>query len=259
MRRHLLSALAILASLAASPATAGALKVEYSVSIRGLPVGTARLSAEDGDGRYQIALSARVAGLARLFSDADVRAQATGSLGAERPLPESYQHVWVEDGETENVAMHFAGTAVTDIALDPPRRRPERYLPMTDADKADVLDPVSAFLWPAPNGPTPDMCARTIPLIDGKYRFDLDLAFLREDRFSARGESRARPALVCGLRYRQISGHRIDRRGGGFMKQDSAAEIWLVPAGPGFLAPAKIQIESRVGRVVLQARSFDVD
>lgn len=258
-RRRPAAALALLMCLAPAAAPAGTLKAEYSVSIRGLPVGTARLKAEDGEGKYAIALSARVSGLARFFSDADMSAHVTGSLGSERPMPEGYEHVWVEDGETETVAMRFAGTAVTDIMLDPPRRRPERYVPVTEADKADVLDPISAFLWPAPNGPTPDVCARTLPLTDGKYRFDIDLSFARADHFSARGEDVVRPALVCGMRYRPISGHRIDKRGGSFVKQDSEAEVWLAPAVPGFLAPVKIQIESRVGRLVLQARSFEVE
>jgi hypothetical protein len=243
--------------VSASAASAGSLNVEYSVSIRGFPVGTALLAAEDADGGYSIEFSARVTGLARLFSDATMSGRAAGRFGPDRPQPDTYDHVWVEDGETENVTMRFAGTSVTDISLDPPRKRPERYVPITDAQTADVLDPVSAFLWPAPGGLTPEICARTLPLIDGKYRFDIDLAFARDETFSPDGTALSYPTIVCSMRYRQIAGHRIGRKGGNFMRADAPAEVWMAAAGSGLVAPVHIELQSRVGRIMLRAKTFE--
>jgi hypothetical protein len=242
-----------------NPAEASALSIEYSVSIRGLPVGTARLRSESADGRYRTEFSARVSGLARMFSDAEMSAHAAGDIAPDRPHPDEYGHVWVEDGETETVAMRFAGTAATEISLDPPRKRPERYEPVTAADKADVLDPVSAFLWPVAGGAGPESCGRTLPLIDGKHRFDIDLSFARKATFTPRNATAALPALVCSMRYRQISGHRLNRKGGGFMREDSAAEVWMAPAGDEILAPVQVSLESRVGRIVLRATKFEVE
>jgi hypothetical protein len=253
-----LSVLALLFLYGPPHAEAGALSIEYSVSIRGFPLGTARLKSESEDGRYETEFSARVSGLARIFSDAEMSAHAAGNLAPDRPYPEEYDHIWIEDGETETVRMRFAGSAVTEIGLEPPRRRPERYAPVTEADKADALDPVSAFLWPvAEDGP--ESCGRTLPLIDGKHRFNIELAFARKATFTPRNASAPMPALVCSMRYRQISGHRLNRKGGGFMKEDSEAEVWMVPAGDGILAPAQVSLESRVGRIVLRAAKFEVE
>jgi len=254
-----LAPLTLLALLVPASASAGGLNVDYSVSIRGFPVGTALLRAKDTDGHYAIEFSARVAGLARLFSDATMSARAAGNFAEDRPQPDAYDHVWVEDGETERVAMRFDGTSVADISLDPPRKRPERYAPITAAQKADVLDPVSAFLWPAPGGLTPEICARTLPLIDGKYRFDVDMAFDRDATFSPRGTALSYPAIVCSMRYRQVSGYRIGRKDGGFVKDGTVAEVWMAPAGRGLLAPVHIQLQSRIGRIVLRATTFEAD
>jgi len=250
--------LALLLLYVPTHAEAGAISIEYSVSIRGLPVGTARLRSESADGRYDTEFSARVSGLARLFSDAEMSAHVTGDFDPDRPHPEEYGHVWVEDGETETVAMRFAGSAVTEISLDPARSRPERYAPVTEENKADVLDPVSAFLWPVADA-GPESCGRTLPLIDGKHRFDVDLAFAREATFTPRNASASLPALVCSMRYRQISGHRINRKGGNFMTEDSEAEVWMAPAGDGILAPVQVSLQSRIGRVVLRATTFEVE
>jgi hypothetical protein len=253
-------ALAAVVLIFAPPsAVAGALKSEYIVSVRGFPVGTALLRAERGDGHYKVEFSARAAGLARLFSDIEVSAHASGLLAEDRPRPDGYGHVWVEDGETEKVQMRFKGRSVTEIGLDPPRERPQRYVPITREQKADVFDPVSAFLWPAPEGAVPSVCDRTLPLIDGKIRFDIELAFLREARFEPRGGERSQPAIVCSLRYRPVSGHRKNKKDDGFMREDAEAEVWMAAAGDGLVVPVRVEIDSRAGRVVLQARILEPD
>ncbi len=253
------ASLALLLLIAPAPGEAETLRIDYSVSIRGFPVGTARLRSEIAGGRYDTEFSARVSGLARLFSDAEMSARAIGGFSPPRPRPQEYRHIWIEEGETEAVRMRFSGDAATEIELDPPRRRPERYVPVTNEHKADVLDPVSAFLWPVAAGGGEEICERTLPLIDGKYRFDVELAFAGETIFTPRNKGFSTPAVVCSMRYRAISGHRIDRTGGSFMKEGTEAEVWMAPAAESLLAPVRVQLESRVGRIVLQATRFEVE
>lgn len=260
-RRFAALALLCLAPLGATDgAFAGSFSTDYSVSVRGLPVGSAKLRAELVDGRYRAEFSGRVKGLVRLFSDARLSAQADGEDGERRLRPAAYRHRWIEDDDAEIVRVAFTGSSAGDVSVEPPPRHPERYVPVTEAHKQDVLDPVSAFIWPAPDGATPELCDRTLPLFDGTQRFDLALSFHRSETFEAGDGSFSGPAIVCAIRYRPISGHRPGKESVRFMQANEEIEVWMAAAGAGnVLLPVKFRVQTSFGRVVLEAKDFSAD
>lgn len=261
MQRFFLLAIACAVGLVApAVASAASVRADYSVSVRGLPVGSARLKAEFADGRYAVKFSGRVKGLVRLFSDARASAEAEGEESDGHLLPAVYQHQWTEDDDAEIVNIRFADLGVSEVSVEPPPKHPERYVPVTAAHKAGVLDPVSAFVWPAPGGATPDICDRTLPLFDGQQRFDLALSFSRSETFSTGDGSYSGPAVVCAIRYRPISGHRPGKESVQFMAENKDMEVWMAPTSNGdVVVPVKISIRTSFGRVVLEARDFSAD
>jgi hypothetical protein len=253
------SALTFLAMMFAGlPSAAGALTLhtDYAVSIRGFPVGNATLTAEIAKNAYSIAFAGGVHGLARLFSDAETSAKASGRVGSERLEPQSYSHVWTEDNEAETVTMRFDRRGVTAIKLDPPQKHPERYVPLTPKTNADALDLVSAFVWPVSTF-DPKLCERTLPLIDGRRRFDIALAFSRRELFTA-PSGPAINTVVCSFRYRPVAGQRIGKSDQSIVDKGTA-EVWMAPASSGFAAPVLVQLQTRAGRIVLRARDFRVE
>lgn len=248
-----------LATVPANDALARSLRADYTVSVKGFPAGRAELRVGIEDRRYSVAFTGRISGLARLFSDARTEAEASGELGEDRPEAAEYRHMWTEDGDTESVGMRFAGRGIDAIMLDPPRRRPERYVPMTAAHKAEALDLVSAFLWPARSGAAPEACDRTLPLIDGKRRFDIAFAFDRIESFATRNNTRHRRAVVCTVRYTPVSGHRADREKDGFLAGGDDMEVWVAAAGDGLVVPVRVQFTSAIGRVVMTATRLEAE
>jgi hypothetical protein len=235
---------------------AGSLRIDYSVSLRGLPIGSARLKADvDGD-RYAIDFSGQVKGLVRLFSDGEASASAAGAAADGELRPAEYSQYWVEDDDDETIRVAFSGATATDISVEPPVKRPERYVPVTEAHRTGVLDPASAFVWPAPAGVTPELCNRTLPVFDGRRRFDLALSFSRTEAIEGRDGSYSGPAIVCAVRYRPIAGHRPNRKNIREMAENEDIEVWMAPAGEGMAAPVRIRIGTKYGRVALNAREF---
>ncbi len=253
-----LALLTALSPLLSSVAVSETVRAEYAVTIRSFPVGSAKLSAEIAKGAYTIAFSGGVRGLARLFSDAQTTASASGRIGGDRLEPQSYSHVWTEDNEVETVAMRFAGRGVTKIALDPPHKPPERYVPLTAETNADALDPVSAFLWPVADF-GPGLCERTLPLVDGKRRFDIAFAFARTEPFATREGAFSAKAVVCTFRYRAVAGQRIGGKRDESVTDSNDAEVWMAPVGGGLAAPVRIQFRTRAGRIVLRATTVSVE
>lgn len=240
-------------------AAARAIRADYSVSVRGLPVGKAKLRAEIADRSYSISFSGGISGIVRLFTDLHTSAQVSGEIGDDRPRATDYSHVWVEGDEEETVTMHFAGDGVTGIAIKPPIKRPERYVPITAADEAQALDLVSAFLWPAASGAAPEACNRTLPLIDGRRRFDIVFGFRRMDSLKMGNGWRHYRAAVCSLQYRPIAGQRKDKKNDGFLSDGGDAEVWLASAGGGLVVPIKVKLSTRLGGVVMQATKLEAE
>ena len=242
---------------AVGAAAARSLETDYSVSVRGFPVGSARLSARFDDGRYTIKVTSRMTGLVRLFSDGTGFASANGVEAEDRLRPAQYGHSWTEEGDTESVRVAFAGADAKEIAVDPPVKRPERYVPVKAEHKRGVMDPASAFIWPTAGGDGPGVCDRVLPLFDGKRRFDLAFAYSRTERFKARDGSYSGPAYVCSIRYKPIAGHRAKKDSVRFMTENKDMEIWMAPTvDGGHVAPVKVRVGTKYGRVVLEAKRF---
>jgi hypothetical protein len=256
--RRLIVAAAAGLLFAACPAqaVAASFSTEYSVRLVGIPIGTASLDAEFSDGRYTIAFAGRVGGLARLFSHASASAAAAGETGGDRLSPSEYRHEWTEDDETESARVRFSNAEVTEISLERPVRHKEQDVPVTEAHKRNVLDPASAFLWHAPAGAAPETCERTLNIFNGRHRFDLAFRYSRTESFQASDGSYSGPAIVCAMRYTPLSGYRRSKASVRFMAENRDMEVWMAPTGDGFVAPVKIRVRTKYGRLVLEARRF---
>ena len=108
------------------------------------------------DGRYKVQFSAKVGGLARLVSDMETSATASGSVEDGVLQPMAYEHSWREDDDAEVAAITFESGDVTEAIVDPPPRRPERRVLLDPGDLENVIDLATAFVWPAPDGVGPE-------------------------------------------------------------------------------------------------------
>lgn len=248
------------AAVAALPSAAAAVSLEarYGVTLVGLPVGSARLKASfDGD-RYVLDGYGKVQGLSKLVSSGKGSAQVSGRFAAAGPLPTDYrQHIVEDDGE-ELLTMRFADAAVAGVSIEPDRPREQRNrVPLTDAHRQNVIDPLSALLLPAA-GAGPALCDRTLPVFDGRQRFDLALAFSRTETVAGGRDGYSGPAQVCSIRYRPVAGHKR-KKTVAFMADNRDMEIWFAPVGTsGAAAPVRISIRTMVGQLTIAAERFRV-
>lgn len=254
-----LGAALLLAFWSAHPgeASAGTVKVGYSVSLMGLPVGSAKLKADLEGQQYTFGFSGKVRGLMRLFSDADVSARAAGTFDGDMKAPTQYDHRFTSNKKTETVAMRFLAHQVEDLVALPPRKHPERYLPVTAEQTANVLDPLSALVQ-ANARAEPASCDRTLPIFDGRERFDLALRFSRSEAFALDGLKPAAPVVVCAIRYIPISGHQPDKKSVLFMQNNEEIEIWLAAVGSALLIPVQLRLRTEYGMLAIVAQHVTV-
>jgi hypothetical protein len=260
--RAIPAAALILAAVAAagSPAHAqGRFEARYSVTIAGIPVGQGVWIADINEHQYTTAASGRVTGIARVLTDGEGFGAARGRVHSGRLAPTSYAITVTADHRPDEIRMAFAGGGVKELQVEPPTPFSPDRVPLTEAHRRGVIDPLSAglvFVGGTGDLTSPDVCRRTVAIFDGRQRYDLTLAFKRMDQVKA-DKGYEGPVVVCMVVYQPLAGHRPDRPAVRQLMESRDMDIWFAPiAGTRFLAPFRISLPTVIGTAILQADQF---
>jgi hypothetical protein len=254
------AAFALILGLSGQAAQAqGKLEARYSGSLAGLPIGRGTLVVDIHADQFTVSATGGTAGLLRVFASGQGSSMARGMVSGGQLVPASYASTIVADKKTDDVRMLIAGGTVKEFVADPPTSPSPDRVPLTDAHRKNVLDPMTASLIRVPgtgNTFVPEACQAKIPIFDGRMRYDIQLAFKRLDRVkSDRGYQGI--VVVCAVYFSPIAGHIPDRAAIKYLVQLRDMETWLAPvAGTRFMAPYRISVPTPLGVGVLQAGHF---
>jgi hypothetical protein len=244
----------------AAPASAQTkLEARYVASLAGIPLGSGSWVIDLAADQYTAVASGRTSGLVRLISDGHGSSGARGVISGASLIPTTYASSTISDRRSDDVRMTLRGGTVKDVAVEPPWPPSPDRVPVTEAHRKGVSDPLSAAIMPvAGNGDllTPDACKRKLAVFDGRQRADIDLVFKRMDRVRA-DKGYQGPVVVCTVLYKPIAGHRPERPAIKYLEQTRDMEMWLAPiAGTRMLVPFRFSVPTPFGLGVLQATYF---
>ena len=244
--------------LAVSQASAESLRASYALSIIGVPIGNADAAASIEPGGYKIDIGLRLSGLAALVTKAKGAATANGVIANGAVLSNAYANTTANANETRTVRMGLASGTVRAVEISPPFLDMDERVPVTQAHKTSILDPVSALVMSVPAGQPlvgQTACDRTIPVYDGLVRFNVSLFYKGMRNVHAKGYTG--PVSVCSARYTPISGYKLDSQSTRYMAQNRDMEVWLAPmAQVHVVVPYYIKIGTKQGSLVIQAVDF---
>jgi Protein of unknown function (DUF3108) len=244
--------------LGSSALAQGTLEASYRATLGGLPVGTGSWTIDVADDRYTMAASGQASGLLKLFAGGEGTGAARGLLNSGRSLPTSFAIAIRTPKRTDEVKMAIAGGTVKDVSIEPTPPPNPKIIPVTEAHKRGVVDPMSAGLIPAAGarGVGPEACQRTVPVFDGRARFDLTLSFKRVEHVTVE-KGYDGPAVVCGISYRPIAGIDPEKFAIRYLRETRDIEVWLAPiTGTKFLGVYRMSVPTVFGPAVLQATRF---
>lgn len=247
----------------AGPASAdGQLEAKYALSLAGIEVGRAEVIVNAIDAGYDILGTGRVTGVLRAISSGKGSAAARGGLTAGKSIPRLFVVSARADGKDEIIKFAITDSGVKDLDVTPPPKPYPDRIEITDAHLVNVTDPLTGAFVSVPG--KGDMlsaaaCDRTVPVFDGRQRYDIVLSFERvEDVAIEKGFSGK--AVVCQVRYVPVAGHRPTRSTVKYMQENKDMTVWLVPiAGTRLMAPFKVQVATLVGTVLFEATSFKTE
>src|SRR5262249_51474676 len=180
----------------------------------------------------------------------------------DRARPAAFDADVKTSAETEKIKMTFDAAGITDLVVDPPFPPPapkQERVPVTDADRKGVLDPLSAGLVIVSGSADvlkPESSQTKIPVFDGRRRFDAALSFKRMDKVKVEGGYQG-PAIVCAVQVIPIAGHRAAATAMQHLVKSNAVEVTLAPlAGTRVLVPFSASVPTLVGPVSITAEQF---
>jgi len=204
----------------------GNLEASYVATLAGVPIGKGSWSIDVTEDQFTATASGATSGLLRVFASGQGSSVAHGGVSGGQPVASTYASTIMADNKTDQVRMLFGGGAVKDYLADPPTMPGPDRMPLTEAHRKGVFDPMTATLLRVPgNGDTfvPEACQRTVPVFDGRMRYDLQLAFKHLDK----------------------------------VRSERGMEVSLAPiAGTRLMVPYRASIPTPLGMGVLQATQF---
>jgi hypothetical protein len=237
----------------------GRLDAEYIATLAGIPIGRGNWVIEISEDKFTAAASGATIGLLRFFSPGHGTGAVQGSVSAGQPLPTSYAATITNNQKVDDVRMAFAGGNVKDVTVDPPTDPNPERIPVSEADRRNVLDPMTSTLDLVGGGGdpvSPQACGRKVPVFDGRMRYDLRSEFKRIEIVKA-DKGYHGPTVVCAVYFVPISGYLPDRYAIKYLAALRDAEVWLAPIfGTRVLVPFRFSLPTPIGTGVVQATQF---
>jgi hypothetical protein len=235
------------------------LDARYAVTLSGVPVGKGAWVIDIAENQFTAAASGATAGLLRVFASGQGSGASRGFIVSGTPVPASFAASITSDKKTEEIRMTLGAGDVKDFAISPEVPVDPERVPVTEAHFHGVSDPMTGSLIRVPgtgNPLTPQACARTTPIFDGRMRYNLQFAYKRMDQVKA-DKGYEGPVVVCAVYFIPIAGFIPHRASVKYLAAQRDMEVWLAPvANTRVLVPYRISIPTPIGVGVMQATQF---
>jgi hypothetical protein len=257
LRSALLAGLALVA--AAPPASAqGKLDARYEVTLAGIPVGKGSWVVDIADDQYSASASGGTSGLLKAFASGSGTGASQGRIVNGALLPQVYSAT-VQSKKSETIRMSLNAGNIKEFTIDPePPVDPDR-IPVTDAHRRGVSDPMTGSLLRVPGSAdpvSPEACRAGGAIFDGRMRYEIRLDYKRMEHVRAE-KGYSGPVVVCAVYFTPVAGYIPDRAAIRYLAAQRNIEAWFAPiAGTRILVPFRMMIPTPLGMGVLEATQF---
>jgi hypothetical protein len=264
MVRHVLRGLVIAAASLSLPSAhaadakwPNAFSGVYKLSFNGFNVGTYRFNADFLDGSYSATGKADVSALFGAFKwKGDFAGK--GALEGPKLTPRSFEMNYKSNKKPTTAKIGFNGTAVSAVAIEPPKPPSPEMIPLKPENLQNVLDPIAAMI--AVSDATPaSACNRTIPVFDGRQRYDLQLSFKGREMIRERHPSgQPKELVLCRVKYLPIAGHKPKDFVDPWIDYNNIEVALRAVPTAGIYVPYRVSIPSPLGSAVMTADTVKI-
>jgi len=237
----------------------GKLDARYEATLAGIPVGKGTWTIDIADDSFSAAASGGTSGLLKAFAGGSGTGAAQGRVVNGALVSNNYSATTTTSKKSEAIRIVLSNGNVKDYAIEPePPIDPDR-LPITDAHRRGVYDPMTGSMLRVPGSGdplSPEACRTGAAVFDGRMRYDLKLDFKRMETVKAEKGYHG-PVVVCAVYFSPVAGYIPDRPVIKYLAAQRNIEITFAPiAGTRILVPFRMVIPTPLGTAMLEATQF---
>lgn len=248
-----------LAGLAVPAAAQGKLEAQYEATLSGIPVGKGAWSIDIQDDVFSASAFGGTTGILKTFASGSGTGASQGRVVNGALVATNYQASTTTQKKTEEIHITLDKGNVKEFGIVPEPPVDADRIPVTEAHRKGVFDPMTASLLRVPgNGDpvSPEACHTGAAVFDGRMRYDLKLDFKRMATVKAEKGYHG-PVVVCAIYFAPVAGYIPDRPVIKYLAAQRHIEIAFAPvAGTRILVPFWMKVPTPLGPAMLEATSF---
>src|SRR5580693_7149541 len=229
--------------LLATPAVA-ADRISARIEVYGplrLHVLTLHTRLEEAGDRYAISTDYATTGVIAMVVDQSTHAEARGRVTPVSAQPESFHSETRRNGDERSNRVDYGPDGKIDGSSTPPPPNP-----VTAEAERGTVDNLTAYLRLERQLAAKKTCAMTVPVFDGRHRYDLVFADAGQETLAPDGGQKFEGTTIACRMTRYIRGIPDDERGEGAQK----GTIWYASLLPGdVVIPVRMQLDTQIGSV----------
>jgi hypothetical protein len=177
-----------------------------------------------------------------------------GSVLVNTPVPSNYtfkfkQKALLSSAKSKSLSIGFDPSGVRSFKWVPPDDYPPGFIPVTQAQLHDVLDPLTGVMSLSV-GDIAHPCDRRLPIFDGRQRFDLVFTPANKPISPAADQ-------ICHVKMVSISGYKPGE--GSESVLSGTIEVILRPVPKAnIVIPYRVTVPTIIGAAVLTSEQADI-
>jgi hypothetical protein len=244
-------------AVAVGPNWPNEVSANYNLSFNGLDVGIYHFSAHFNGGSYAAEGKADVSAFFGAFKWVG-NFSGSGALEPKGLRPAAFAMSYKSKKKTTSVKIGFAGKGVTSVALEPDKKPSREAIKLKPENLLNVFDPMAATIAISDAQPA-DACNRTIPVFDGKQRYDLRLSYKGREPLTERHPSgQPKELILCRVKYVPIAGHKPKDFVHPWIDYDNIEFALRAVPKAGIYVPYRVTIPSSIGSAVMTAATINI-
>lgn len=238
-----------------SAALPGRIDAQYSIALGAFDLGHFKFEQRRRGKAYTLKSVVELSALLGAFKWRGVT-KTSGLVRRGKPTPKHYAFDFRSKSKGGLVRMEFDKGNVISLSAIPSAPVGGGMVPLKDGHTRAVLDPLTAILQLAyTKGKSP--CGKTLPIFDGKQRFNLTFNFRRYEALPARGNGRQQRGIVCQIKYKPLGGYVANSDTRKYAAENNI-EVAFRPIGKGMMVPYRMSLPTIVGTARLDLRKLSV-
>ncbi len=202
---------------------------------------TSRTEIDKGGDRYAIVSDLASRGIASIVVSLTGHAEVRGRINAGMPHPELYHEERRRNGAERRSRVDYGGDGAVSGSSTPPP--PD---PVPAAAMRSTVDNLTAYFLLERQLLRNGRCALTVPVFDGRHRYDLHFADAGRPVLSpADGQQFSGATIACRMTRAEIAGFKSEETEG-----VQSGTIWYARLLPGdLMLPVRMQLVTEIGEI----------